>query len=186
MANSDNVFIANPRVAGTFYRAAKGTTLPTDALTALDAGLKDHGYVSEDGYTYSINREVTDHKAFGGDTVASSQDDYNEELTVGLIESLNAEVLRTTFGEANVAVTGDSITVTRNKSVLPRSAFVVDVVGKDGADRRLVLPNAQVVSVGEITMVHTGLITYSLTIKPYPDLAGNTSYEYIELDAAGS
>lgn len=187
MADSNKVYIGTmPAVGGTFHRARLGTAVPTDATTALAGAYLDHGYVSEDGYTYSINRETTDHKAFGGDTVATSQDDYNEELTVTLIEADNAEVLKTTFGDDNVDVSGDTISVTRNKSALPRSVFVVDTEGDGGRRRRLVIPNGKVINIGEITITHTGLMSYPLTIKPYPDTSGNTSYEYVDNPALGS
>ena len=52
MANNVNyVSAAKPKVAGAIYRAPLGTTLPTDATTALDSGFKALGYVSNEGMT---------------------------------------------------------------------------------------------------------------------------------------
>ena len=44
-----NVSAGKPKVSGAVYRAALGSTLPTDATTSLDAAFKELGYVSEDG-----------------------------------------------------------------------------------------------------------------------------------------
>jgi len=187
MANNDNVFIANPRAAGSFHRAVKGTALPADPITDLIAAYKDHGLVSENGFKNNITRSTTDHKAFGGDVVASSQDDYAEEWTVELLEHNNLEVLKTTFGEANVT-TADGVTkVERNKSILPRSVYVVSVQGQDGGFIRTVLPNAQVTSVGEISYTHSGLAVYTLTLKCYAPVGGGSpSFELREDDEPGS
>lgn len=187
MADTSNVFIATPDYPdGTFHTAPLGTALPTDATTALAGAYVDLGFVGEDGYSYNITRDSTDIKAFGGDTVANAQSDYMEELTVTLLESSNADVLRTVFGDDSVTVAGDTVTVARSKKALPRKVYVVDTVGQDGGFRRLSLPVAQVTGVGEVVYVHTDVIKYQLTIKAYPDTAGNCSYEHIELVAAGS
>lgn len=187
MADTSNVYIATPDYPeGTFHKAPLGTALPTDAVADLAAAYVDLGYVGEDGYGYNITRDSSDIKAFGGDTVANAQTDYNEELTVTLLESANADVLKVVFGDSNVTATGDSVVVKRNKKALPRQVFVADTVGQDGGFRRLVLPVGQVTGVGEVTYVHTDIIKYQLTIKAYPDTAGNCSYEYIAKDTSGS
>ena len=53
MAQVENVTTAKPKIDGAIYSAPKGTTLPIDAKTALDAAFKPLGYVSEDGLTNS-------------------------------------------------------------------------------------------------------------------------------------
>ena len=40
MAQVENVTTAKPKIDGAIYSAPKGTTLPTDAKTALDAAFK--------------------------------------------------------------------------------------------------------------------------------------------------
>ena len=131
---------------------------------------------------YTIKRDSDDIKAFGGDTVTTVQKDYSEELKVTLLESSKAEVLKELFGEDNVTVTGDAIAVKRNKRRLPRKVYVIDTQGQDGVYRRIVLPLAQVTDIGDIKYVHSDVVSYELTIKPYPDLAGNCSYEYLDED----
>ncbi|AXN53463.1 major tail protein [Gordonia phage Ronaldo] len=185
MANTDNVYVAQPTATGgTFYRAVKGTPLPEDAIEALDVAFKDLGYVGDDGYTYTITRDATDINAFGGDIVASPQQSYKEEIKVTLLESNNLEALKTAFGDDAVSVAGGVVTVARSKAILPRSSFVVDTVGQDGGERRIVIPNGQVTTVGDIVYVHSDVVKYELTIVCYPDLNGKPSYEYSEEPAS--
>ena len=40
MANAEHVSAAKPKTGGAIYRAPLGTTLPTDASTALNAAFK--------------------------------------------------------------------------------------------------------------------------------------------------
>ena len=51
MADAKNVTAAKPKVGGAVWRAPLGTTLPTDAKTALDKAFKSLGYISSDGLT---------------------------------------------------------------------------------------------------------------------------------------
>ena len=53
MADAKNVTAAKPKVGGAVWRAPLGTTLPTDAKTALDKAFKSLGYISSDGLTNS-------------------------------------------------------------------------------------------------------------------------------------
>ena len=45
--NANNVTAGKPKIGGAVYRAPKGTTLPTDATSALAAEFKCLGYCSE-------------------------------------------------------------------------------------------------------------------------------------------
>ncbi|WP_306365440.1 hypothetical protein [Nocardia sp. CC227C] len=182
MADSANVFVASPRPGGVgvFSRAPLGTALPTDAATALAVDYLDHGYLGEEGLVITTTRDTTDHKAFGGDTVATTQDNYDWMVKVILLEDGNLNVLKTTFGDDNVTDSGGLITVKHNRIRLPRSVFVLDTIGDNGVLKRQVIPVGQVVSVGDITLVHTDLVRYELDVKAYPNTAGDNVIEYIE------
>ena len=74
MANvASNVSAGKPKTTGAIWVAPKGSTLPTDTATALDAAFKCLGYCSDDGLTNSTDLESETIKAWGGDTVLTDR-----------------------------------------------------------------------------------------------------------------
>jgi hypothetical protein len=180
MANSAYVSTGKPKVGGAIFRAPKGTTLPTDATSALDPAFKDIGFVSEDGVTNANSRESEDIKAWGGVTVLSSQTDVTDTWQAQFIESLNPEVLKMVFGENNV--TGDlttGITVTVNAEEALEAAYVFDMILKGGVLKRVVLPCAKMSELGETVYKDDEAIAYDVTLTALPDEKENMHYEYI-------
>ena len=79
VASAANVTAAKPKASGAVFSAPLGTTLPTNAKSELDAALKTLGFISEDGLTNENSPESEDVKAWGGQTVLSSQTDKKQE-----------------------------------------------------------------------------------------------------------
>lgn len=176
----DYVSASKPKKAGAVYIAPLGSTLPTDATTALDAAFKSLGYVSEDGITNNNSASVTTTRAFGGDIVLTGQEEKPDEWGFTLIEALNVEVLKAVYGDSNVTGTlSTGITVKANADEPVAHCFVVEILMRDGAYKRTVLPNAKVTEVGEITYNDTDPVGYETTVAAFPDTAGQTHYEYI-------
>lgn len=179
--NTANITSTNPADGGEFFRAPIGSDLPVDALADLDAAFLGLGYTGEDGFTVSQNRSTEDKRAYGGDVVYSLQTEYGVSIQVTVYESHNANVLKTVFGDDNVTVAGGNTTVLYNKKRLPRSVFASNHITDQGLLRQ-VIPVGQVTEVGDITLVHTDILMYQLTITAYPDALGNYMYEYRAAD----
>ncbi|HIH7951971.1 TPA: phage tail protein [Streptococcus suis] len=172
---------AKPAIAGAISSATIGTKLPTDATTKLNEAFKNLGYISDDGLTNEDTRETEELKAWGGDVVDISQTGKSDKFTYTLIEVLNVDVLKEVYGPENV--TGDlasGIKIEVNSKELPDHPLVVDMLLKNGAKKRIVIPNAKVLEVGEITYADNDLVGYETTIQALPDSKGNTHYEYIK------
>lgn len=175
-----NVTAGKPAVGGAIYRAPLGTTLPTDATTALGEAFKSLGYCSEDGLTNTNSPETDSVKAWGGDTVLPFQTAKEDNFGFTLIEALNAEVLKAIYGSDNV--TGNlatGITVTANADEAEEAVWVFDMILRDGALKRIVVPDGKITEVGEITYSDSDAVGYETTLAAMPDTSGNTHYEYI-------
>lgn len=180
MPNVSNVSAGQPKVAGAVFRAPTGTTLPTDASSALNSAFLDLGYVSEDGVTNNNSAESDNVKAWGGDTVLVLQTEKPDEWTLTLIEAMNQNVLKTVYGDANVTVgTGGLITVQAKGEQLKDNSYVIDMKLKGGAMKRVVIPNGSLSELGEVVYKDDEPIGYEITLQALPDTNGVTHYEYI-------
>ncbi len=181
MNTVSNVTTAKPAVAGAIYVAPVGSTLPTDATTALDAAFTAMGYCSEDGVVNSNSPTVETIKAWGGDVVLTTSSEKPDTFNYTLIEALNLAVLKHVYGSTNVSGTLEAgITVKANNSVQESSAIVIDMIMKSGVLKRIVIPSASVTEVGEITYKDDEAVGYNTTVTCMPDSDGNTHYEYIK------
>jgi hypothetical protein len=181
MSNTaSNVSVGKPKISGAIFRAPLGTTLPTDASTALTATFKAMGYVSADGLTNANKISTNNIKAWGGDTVLVSQTDKTDTLAFTLIEALNSDVLSAVFGSDNVSgtlATGISISV--NAEVQEEAVWVVDMVLNGDTAKRIVVPDGVISDLADIVYKDDTAIGYGVTISCLPDSSGNTHYEYL-------
>lgn len=180
MATSTNVSASKPKVGGAIYTAPVGSTLPTDASSALDAAFKDLGYISDAGLANSNSRSSDDIKAFGGDIVLSTVTETKDTFKMTLIEALNVDVLKTIFGNDNV--TGDletGLTVKVNSGDAGLRSYVFEIVLNNNTVKRIVIPNASISELGDTTYADGSVIGYEVTLTAFPDTNGNKHYEYI-------
>ncbi len=181
MSTVANVTAAKPRTGGAIYRAPLGTTLPTDATTALAEAYKPLGYLSEDGMVNSNSPESDTVKAWGGDVVLSYQSEKPDTFQFTPIESLNVDVLKSVYGDSNVS--GDltnGIVITANATDQEEAVWVFDMIMRNGVLKRIVIPDGKISEIGDITYADEEVVGYETTLTAMPDASGNTHYEYIK------
>lgn len=180
MPDVTKVTAGKPNVGGAIYRAPFGSTLPTSTSATLDAAFKELGYASEDGVVNTNSPETENIKAWGGQTVLTVQNSKDDKFAVTLIETLNEDVLAAVYGDDNVS--GDlstGITVNVNDNEVEAASWVFDMIMRDGAAKRIVIPEGKVTELGEITYADSSAVGYAITIDAIPDSSNNNHYEYI-------
>lgn len=174
MPSTSNVISGKPLATGGVLVGEVGSTAPTDATTELDAAFAPAGYIGEDGLTESIDRSTDKIKAWGGDVVKVVQTDFSTTYKFTFLETLNADVLKTVFGDDKVTTTaatstkGTLHTVKVTGDTLPHKAFVFEV--KDGDARiRIHVPDGQITEIGDITYSDSDVIGYEVTVEAFRD-----------------
>lgn len=190
MANandSKNVSVGKGKVGGYLLSAPLGTSVPTDASTALDDAFVNLGYVSDDGITISRETETDDFKDLNGDTVLSVITSTKDSFNCNLMES-KEEVFKEVYGQDNVTVTETTgttevthkITVKTNSKDMPQRIYVMEFVLTGGKKMRKVIPLGKLTEWGDQEYQSGETIKYEITISAAPDTNGNTMYTYIE------
>lgn len=179
--NAANVSTGKPKVSGAVYRAPLGTTLPTDATTALSSAFVNLGYVSDAGLSNSNEMDVSTIKAWGGVVVYRSLIELTDEFKFTLIESKNEEVLKAVYGTDNVtALTGGGVQVDVQSENPEEAVWVFELALRDGDARRIVVPDGAITARDEIVYNDSDAIGYGVTVSAYPSATGSTHIEYTE------
>lgn len=181
--NVKNAFIAKPMDAGTAFSYVPGAfPAPTDATTALDAGIldTDHGAVDENGFSVAPTRNSAKIPMFGGGTFISTQTEYEEQVKITFLEDDNINVLKSVFGEANVVVeSAGKKTIYHTDDELPLMTWVIQAeYGKKS--KRYFVEFARVVEVAEAKSDHKAPTQWELTLDVFQGSTGKYVIEYRE------
>lgn len=176
MNTVQNVTFGKPKIDGAIFRAPLGTALPVNATTELSSAFACLGYVSEDGVTNSNSPSASQIKAWGGDKVLSLEEEKPDDWNFSLIEALNIDVLKAVYGDSNVTGTlATGITIKANSTPHEASAWVIDMFLRDGAFKRIVIPNGVITEVGDISYKDNDAVGYGIKINAMP---GDAAFDY--------
>ena len=187
MPTANNVTVGKPKIGGAVYRAPLGSTLPTNATSTLNGAFVELGYVSEDGLVNSNSPESDVIRAWGGDIVYTVTEGREDTFAFTLIESMKADVLKAVYGDSKVSGTmaaGMSVQVTAEE--LPDAAWVFDMVLRNGALKRIVIPDGKISEVGDISYTDSDVTGYELTLTCMADSSGVSHYEYLHDATTGT
>lgn len=183
--NKRNVSLGKTKASGVVWWAPAGTNLPTDAVTKLADTYRTPGYVSEDGITVSTSIDTQEIKEMGGSVVLNEVSSYSETVQFTLIET-SADSLKLRYGAYNVETVStptDTVTYTVTHTMPSGGALVLvlEIAMTGNRVKRIVIPEATLSDVGDITYSSGDAIGYDMTFTANPSDAidGATSVEYI-------
>jgi hypothetical protein len=174
---ADNVRIGS---TGGVYVAPSGTTLPTNATTALHATFQaaNLGYMDENGVALAIDEEIQNIRAWqNGVTVRTVKSGQTTTVTFTPMET-NSIVLNEWMPGGFSANAGE---ITAEQSTT--KSWIVEILDQ-GNDIRLVIPSGQLTTRGTVTFSNGAAVTYPFTITCYPDGNGVEVYYYIASEAS--
>lgn len=187
--NNKKTFVGVPKVTGGIFWVPQTETLPTNTWTPRPVSAVSLGGVSEDGYTYTSERQIEKRKDWNGDKVRSLQASKDDTFETTYIEFLNPKVMEVVFGSANVTVipaTAEHGTLyaVRSVSDIPdHGAYIVDTFDAAlGTKRRRTFPDAQLTKMDPISEKPGEWSVYKVTYDLFPDSQGATNYSYTELN----
>lgn len=183
---TENVAALKPQATGGVLWAPLGTTLPTDATTALDAAFKPLGYVNEDGIQPSRDTSIEKPKSWEGDVLASLLTDDSLSFVHKLVEVFQKNLNEFVYGADNVTYTaaaaGTATTIAiEDKAYKPEQCVLVYEMFYGAKKVRLVLPVADPVVTGEDPYVAGALSAYEVTVEGLKDSTGVRAYRYADL-----
>jgi hypothetical protein len=179
--NASNVSTGKPKVGGAVFVAPLGSTLPTNAKSALNAAFDNTGYCSESGMANEITTNSQSINAWGGEEVDNSQTSHAETYKFTMIET-NVVTLEQVYGAENVDVEGTTGAITVKHNALEKTAcsWVFEILMKGNRIKRIVVPNGKINSLDAITYADNSAINYGVTLSALPDENGDKSIEYID------
>lgn len=157
---------------GDFSYAPTGTALPTTPSAALNVAFLSVGYIGEDGVTIAQAETSTKIKAFqNADVVRVVQTEHEVTAKLTMLET-NANTLAMFFKGNYVAGVGQI-----KAGVAPHKSWVLHEI--DGSNLvRHVIPDGQVIDVGDLVYQNGQAAGYPITIECFPDASGVKVYSY--------
>lgn len=186
--NAQNVLVGAPDqlATGAVRRAPLGTALPATAVIALNAAFTgfDPGYVDEGGLIVSPSRSTQPIRDWSRAVVRRVLDSWDGTVSYQHLE-MSEDAMKIFAGDDQVAVAAaDGVHGTQRAMKLgafelPHYSWVFNM--KDGLARaRVVLPDANVTTQGDLTFVANGAIKLPVTLSAYPDASGVSVYIYTD------
>ena len=176
--NAAQVTVGAAAATGAIFVAPKGTTLPTDATTALGSTFVLLGFTSDAGVQISEDGSTeTIHAWEGRVAVYNVRTEYTESVSFTPIQC-NADVAKLTWGDDKVVVgSSGALTVKHHGGTLEPVVIAIETTPREDIVRRYV-GTFQLSERGEITLDGTQVDGRQLTFDAIPDANGVTMYEY--------
>lgn len=176
--NAAQVTVGAAAATGAIFIAPKGTTLPTDATTALANTYVLLGFTSDEGVQISEDSSTESIRAWEGrSNVFTIRSEYTETVSFTPIQC-NADVAKLTWGDDMVVVgSNGAITAKHHGRTLEPVVIAIETTPREGIVRRY-CGTFQLTERGEVTLDGTQVDGRQLSFTANADTNGVTLYEY--------
>lgn len=172
---------------GLAWFAPLGSTLPTDATTALDAAFLNAGGISEDGLTVDFEEDTTDIRFYGSRTIQRrvvNSESQTFQLTFMEHNEVSLAVYhKKTLSAISPAAGTGAFGLTTGSSAEVSYCFVAQVVD-DVRITRIVCPKVQVTARGSLQYSAGNPVQFEVTMTAYP-VSGSSIVWYYALPNLG-
>lgn len=160
-----------------YFDASGAGTLPTDAVTALDAAFVDVGHIGEEGFTYAESLTTSSLVDSAGNVVRTFTTEHDVTFNFVMLET---KALTESIYYGDAAATDSEVTL--NNYDGRRGQWVVESLdGVDGVSgtivSRFALADGQVTDKGEVNFQKDDAIGYDITLTSYIS-GGNKGKKY--------
>ena len=176
--NAAQVTVGAAAATGAIFVAPKGTTLPTDATTALGNTFVLLGFTSDEGVQISEDGNTESIRAWEGrKLVYNVRTEYTESISFTPIQC-NADVAKLTWGDDMVVEGADgALTIKHHGGTIEPVVIAIETTPRENIVRRYV-GTFQLKERGEATLDGTQADGRQLSFDAIPDASGVTMYEY--------
>ncbi|WP_250029808.1 hypothetical protein [Paractinoplanes maris] len=157
-------------------------TAPTDAGSALNAGFKAVGAISEDGVTESSSQDRTDVFIWQGATlVRRIPGQFSKTWTVAVAE-VNAVTVSAHFPGSTITQTVEGLSIAEKPPTTDIRQWVIE--GLDGVNKeRIYIPKGEITERGDVVWSSGEITVREWTLSGYVDEQGVVAYRFIVDDA---
>lgn len=180
---SSNVLAGTPLATGGVLLGALTAAAPTAASSAL-VGYTAAGYIGDSGVVETNERSSDKIRAWGGNTVKIVQTEHNVSYKFTFLETLNSDVLKAVYGDANVATTAGAASLAAPVITLGATATTGGTFAAGAYFWKLAATNANGETVGSNELTATLAVNGTQVIS-WTAITGATGYKLYRGTTAG-
>lgn len=154
-------------------------TLPTDATTAINAGLySGTGILTDDGITESSKQDYT--KVYGwqgGQLIANLPGTFDKSFKFAAVQQSLVN-LGLQMPGSTITQTAYGVSIAEKAPVVDKRVWILHGIS-GGILQRIVCPSGQITDRGDVVWSFKNITVYEWTVELFADSSLNYTYRYI-------
>lgn len=153
--------------------------LPTDATTALNAGLyTGTGILTDDGIVESTSQDYTKIYGWqGGQLIANLPGQFDKSFKFAATQQSLVN-LGLQFPGSTITQTAYGVSIAEKAPIIDKRVWVIHGIA-GGILQRIVCPSGQITERGDVSWTFNDITVYQWTVELFADSSLNYTYRYI-------